>query len=83
MKKIAEAMADDSKLLIEEDIMDTSPGALATSLDLIMLGFGGKERTLECWNQLLSAAGLKSSSISKGRGLWKTLAVIECVKVGI
>ena len=61
-------------------LLESSPSALATRLDLIVVGVGGKERALQCWQQILSASGLRISSVLKGKGLWKTLAVIECVK---
>ena len=73
-------MGTDSKVLIQEDIMDSAPSTMETSLDLIMIGFGGKERTLQCWEEVVSAAGLRISSVSKGKGPWKSLAVIECMK---
>jgi hypothetical protein len=77
---IAVAMTDDSKVLIGEDIMGNPPYYTETMLDLMMMGFGGKERTLECWKDVISKAGLKLSSISRGKGPWKNMAVIECVK---
>lgn len=77
---IADAMADDSKVLIQEDVLDNPPSPMASALDFMMLGFGGKQRTLECWERVLGAAGLQISAVSKGMGPWKTLSVIEAVK---
>jgi hypothetical protein len=77
---IAAAMTEDSKLLIEEDVMGNPPYHMAAMLDFMMMGFGGKERTLECWKDVIAKAGLEISSISRGKGSWKSLAVIECVK---
>jgi O-methyltransferase domain len=80
LKKVVEAMADDSKVVIQEDVMDNPPSNSAAMLDIMMLGFGGKQRTLETWQKVISAAGLQISSVAKGNGPWKSLCVIECVK---
>lgn len=78
---LASAMLEDSRLLIMDDVMEDPPNRLAAMLDFTMLGFGGKERTLEDWTRVLGAAGLRIASISRGEGEWKTLSVIECVRV--
>jgi hypothetical protein len=78
LSKIAEAMAEDSRLLIEEDIMSNPPYYMTTMLDLVMMGMGGKKRTLECWKDVISKAGLEISSISRSKGP-SNMAVIECV----
>lgn len=73
-------MGEDSRLLISESVLDDPPFYMATSLDLIMLAMGGKERSLESWEQLVSAAGLKISSVSRTDGAWRATCVLECVK---
>jgi hypothetical protein len=73
-------MADDSKLLIQEDVKDNPPSFMAAMLDVMMMVFGGKQRTIENWTKLLDEAALEISSVAKGVGPWKTLSVIECVK---
>ena len=80
LRKIADAMAPDSRLLLQEDIMENPPNHMAAMLDFMMLGFGGKQRTLQTWEEVIGNAGLRISSISKGKGPWRSLAVIECVK---
>lgn len=80
LRIIADAMATDSRLLIQEDVLDNPPSQLASVLDFMMLGFGGKERTLEKWSALVGTAGLRISSVSRGEGPWKTLSVIEVIK---
>lgn len=80
LRILADAMADDSRILIQEDVLDNPPNFMASMLDFMMIAFGGKQRNLETWEGLVGAAGLRISSISRGRGPWKTLAVIECVK---
>jgi hypothetical protein len=73
-------MADDSKLLIEEDIMGNPPYWTTAMLDMFMMVFGGKKRTIECWTDVTSKAGLQISHVHQGNGPWKNLSVIECVK---
>ena len=71
-------MSGDSKLLIQEDVLDETPDPLASVVDMLMMSFGGKQRTLDCWNQVTSEAGLQISGIF--RGTQGSLAVIECTK---
>ncbi|KAF6814099.1 O-methyltransferase [Colletotrichum plurivorum] len=80
LRVVAGAMAKDSRLLIQEDVMGSPPHYTSTMLDFMMLTFGGKQRTLECWTDVLGRAGLEIRSVSMGRGPWRHLAVIECVK---
>jgi hypothetical protein len=80
LQKIVDVMADDSKILLQEDVMDNPPSHMATMLDLMMMGFGGKQRTIENWKKVVDAAGLEISGISTGKGPWRTLSVLECVK---
>jgi hypothetical protein len=80
LRKIADVMAPDSKLLLQEDIMDNPPYHMAATLDFMMMGFGGKQRTLETWEEVVGNAGLRISGVSRGKGSWRSLAVIECVK---
>ncbi|KAH8895454.1 O-methyltransferase [Thozetella sp. PMI_491] len=81
MRIIAEAMASDSRLLIEEDVMENPPYHIAAMMDIMMLGYGGKQRTIELWEKIAAEAGLRISSVSRGSGPWKTMCVIECMKV--
>lgn len=71
-------MAEDSRLLIEEDIMSNPLYYMATMVDLVMMGVGGKKRTLECYKDVISKAGLEISSISGGKGP-SNMTVIECI----
>jgi len=77
---LAGAMAGDSKLLIQEDIRPVPPDPKTAYLDFLMMTYGGKERTLQCWEQVLGNAGLVISCVSRGSGPWESLAVMECVK---
>ncbi|KAK1749856.1 O-methyltransferase [Echria macrotheca] len=81
LRIIAESMADDSRLLIQEDIKPAPPDVKTAYLDFLMLTFGGKARNLSCWEQILKDAGLRISSISRASGPWESLSVLECVKV--
>lgn len=80
LRIIVNAMAQDSRLLIQEEILDNPPSQMTSFVDFMMLGLGGKERTLENWSSLFESVGLHISSVSRGGGAWKTLAVIEVVK---
>lgn len=80
LRIIVNAMAEDSRLLIQEDVLDNPPHQWAAYLDFMMLGLGGKQRTLQNWEQLLGSVGLRIASVTRGQGPWKSLSVIEAVK---
>lgn len=80
LRIIVDAMAEDSRLLIQEDVLDNPPHQWAAYLDFMMLGLGGKQRTLKNWEQLLGSVGLRIASVTRGEGPWKSLSVIEAVK---
>ncbi|KAL1880550.1 hypothetical protein VTK73DRAFT_5563 [Phialemonium thermophilum] len=82
LRRLVEAMADDSKVLLQEEIMSSPPNRTAAMLDLMMLNFGGKQRTLDCWTSVVSAAGLRISGVFRAKEAWSSLGVIECVKAG-
>jgi hypothetical protein len=73
-------MADDSKLLIQEDIKASPPDIESAGLDFLMLTYGGKERTRQCWEDIIDKAGMSTVAVSGGDGPWHGLFVIECVK---
>jgi hypothetical protein len=73
-------LAPDSRLLLQKDVMQNPPNHMAAMLDFMMLGFGGKQRTLRACEEVVGAAGLRIESISRGKGPWRSLAVIECLK---
>lgn len=77
---LAEAMAADSKILIQEEVRPVPPDAKTAFLDLLMMTYGGKERTLQCWEEVVGNAGLVITRTSQGSGPWQSLSVIECVK---
>ena len=81
LKVIAQAMANDSKLLVSEDVLEESPEIMGPVMDFIMMIFGGKQRTLKNWEKLCGEAGLKITGISRAKGPWRTMSVLECVRV--
>ncbi|KAK0630493.1 O-methyltransferase [Bombardia bombarda] len=83
LKNVAEAMAADSKLLLQEDVLDNPPNLWSASMDFLMLGFGGKQRTRETWDQLAGEAGLEIVGVSRGKGTWENQTVIELVKKSV
>jgi len=80
LRVLAEAMAADSHLLIQEDVKSMPPDPDNAVLDFLMMTYGGKERTLQCWEDVLGKAGLKLVGVSQGSGPWASLSVIDCVK---
>ena len=81
LSNLSEAMADDSRILIEEDVMDDPPNRYTAAFDFTMLGFGGKQRTEGCWREVITrSGGLRLASITKGHGRLKSSCVIQCVK---
>jgi hypothetical protein len=85
MKVQAAAMADDSRFLLNEDVMPTHPTPIAVLSDMMMLGYAGKQRTLARWHELLAEAGLKIARVIKPKEAPSDysldLPVLECVKM--
>lgn len=77
---LADAMHNDSRLLIVEEIKGNPPSARTAAMDIIMAGVGGKERTQDEWGCITAKAGLKISSVVGGVGSSGELAVIKCVR---
>ena len=80
LRIIADAMHEDSRLLIVEAVKENPPSAETAATDILMVSCGGKERTLDEWKSVTARAGLKISSVGDGLGSWGKLAVIECIK---
>ncbi len=80
LRHLAEAMAEDSKVLIEDDVLDNPPNQVAAVMDMLMINFGGKQRTLDCWERVTSEAGLQISAVLRTKGSQYSIAVIECIK---
>ncbi len=78
LQQLSGAMASDSKLLIVEQVMSNPPSQFAIATDLVMLTIGGKERTLEGFQALTEAAGLRIENVYRNEGT--DAAVVECVK---
>lgn len=59
LSRLADGMADDSAILIDEVIMPAvNPNFRATDLDFTMMcSFSAKERTLAQWKELLARTG--------------------------
>ncbi|KAK3386663.1 hypothetical protein B0H63DRAFT_558313 [Podospora didyma] len=60
-----QAAADDSRILIMEDVLDTPPSTMAAIVDFMMMGLGGKQCTLAMWEKMLATVGPKINSISR------------------
>ncbi|TDZ40777.1 Methyltransferase fsa4 [Colletotrichum trifolii] len=77
LRRLSDAMAQDSKLLIVEYVLPNPPPPMAAMTDFGMMNIGGKERTTEDWATLVARSGLR---IEKIHGLKKRMQVLECVK---
>lgn len=80
LRILADAMHDDSRLLIVEEIKGNPPDAPAAATDMAMISIAGKARTLDDWECMTAEAGLKINSVGDGVGSWGELTAIECVK---
>jgi len=78
LRHLRDAMADDSRVLITEQIMPNPPTALNAWHDLCMMNLGGKERTEKMFRAVAAAAGLKVIGVHPS--LATDVAVIECEK---
>lgn len=71
----------ESRLLIQEDVMDDPPNPRMAAMDMIMLSLGGKQRGIDRWQQLAQQAGLRMVQVHRDlNGKSESLCVIECVK---
>ena len=77
---IAGAMADDSRLLIVEQVQPNPPSGVGAYLDIVMLNLGGKERTIEGFESIAAPAGLKVVGVHPAQG--SPFAVVELMKAG-
>jgi hypothetical protein len=78
LRRLADAAAPDSKILITEQIMGNPPSPLNAQTDLCMLSIGGKERTVKNFHHLAAASGLKVQEVYHAKGT--NVGVVECVK---
>jgi len=78
LKVIRGSMAEDSRLLIAEQILTDPPKPQATAIDLIMLNIGGKERTRAMFDELIAKAGLEFIGFHARPG--SEHGVLECRK---
>ncbi|KAL2134556.1 hypothetical protein VTI74DRAFT_11528 [Chaetomium olivicolor] len=76
LRRVADAMASDSRLLIVEMLVNSPPTLFQASLDLMMMTISGKERTLDEFHAIAATAGLRVSQVSSAHG---GCAVLECV----
>ncbi|KAK3329856.1 S-adenosyl-L-methionine-dependent methyltransferase [Apodospora peruviana] len=78
LKRLTDAMAPDSRLLIVEQVMSNPPSVFAAGTDLVMLSIGGKERTLDNFRDITGRAGLQILQVAQNPGA--DGALIECAK---
>ncbi|THC89803.1 hypothetical protein EYZ11_010742 [Aspergillus tanneri] len=78
LEQICQAMASDSRVLVVEQVLTYPPPPLACALDIIMASIGGKERTLEGFEEIFSRAGLQIAQVYPCPD--SDFAVMECQK---
>ena len=76
LRRIAGAMAPDSRLLIVELIVSDPPTAYQAAVDLTMMTISGKERPLGTWRDIAARAGLKVTHVGVVEG---GSGVVECI----
>jgi O-methyltransferase len=78
LQHIADAMAEDSRLLVVELVLANPPNELGAAVDIYMMMISGVERTAEGFKAIIEAAGLKMLKVWEADG--SDYGVIECVK---
>ncbi|KAJ6444813.1 3,2-trans-enoyl-CoA isomerase [Purpureocillium lavendulum] len=76
LQQLRDAMAEDSRVLIVEQVLGNPPLPMAAASDIYMATIGGKERTLACFAAIASQAGLTIVKAHPAPG--SDVAVIEC-----
>lgn len=76
LSQIRASMRPDSRCVIVEQVMGNPPSAMSAASDTFMGMMGGKERTLGCWRDVTSRAGLGIKEVYYVKG--SEVAVIEC-----
>lgn len=71
-------MAEDSRVLVVEQILAEPPLAVAATTDIIMATGGGKERTENGFHYIANQAGLQIVNFHRSEGT--DVAVIECMR---
>lgn len=78
LKHLADAMSTDSKCLIVEQPVSSSPSLLTAYTDMAVMTIGGKDRILEDFSRLAQRAELKV--VKHWSIAILTMGVVECVK---
>lgn len=69
-------MAPESRILLMDHVMQSSPHPIGTTSDLIMMNVGGKERSVQEWHALVEKAELQLVKIWQYP--YSSAAVVEC-----
>ncbi|KAI5777265.1 O-methyltransferase [Geopyxis carbonaria] len=84
LKQLCDAMADDSRVLICDQVTSDPPSEMNVQLDLMMLNIGGKERSEKDFHKITRDAGLKVVAFHRVPGAASMaggdFAVVECVR---
>ena len=75
---LAAAMADDSRVLVCEQIMPNPPPPLCAYTDFCMINNAGKERSVKVFEKIAADAGLKVAKVWPAK--FTPVGVVELVK---
>ena len=78
LRHIADAMVQDSRLLIVELVLANPPNQAGAAMDIYMMMISGVERTEEGFRAIIEAAGLRMLKVWEADS--SDYAVIECAK---
>lgn len=78
LQQLRDAMVEDSRVLIVEQVLSDPPLPMAAATDIYMATIGGKERTLQGFGEIATRAGLAIVKVHPAPG--SDVAVIECRK---
>ncbi|KAK8225710.1 O-methyltransferase-domain-containing protein [Phyllosticta capitalensis] len=76
LSNIKAVMAPESRILLMDHVMQSSPHPIGTTSDLIMMNVGGKERSVQEWHALVEKAELQLVKIWQYP--YSSAAVVEC-----
>lgn len=81
LRNVAAAFGPGSRILIDEVVLpDTGASWQATTADLAMMAFAGKERTKSQWGVLAESAGLRVEQIHEYIAFSYTSIIVLALK---
>ncbi|KAI0205155.1 O-methyltransferase-domain-containing protein [Astrocystis sublimbata] len=65
LSRVSAACADDSRVLVSEQLLPDSPSLDLAAFDIWMMNFGGKRRNARLFQDIVAKAGLRIVSVSR------------------